>query len=144
MRVFDERGIECEDGWFEIIDQLCSASEDEIEGLIAMGIDKSTWPRVAQIKEKFGSLRFRVTGEASAELRERISHAEVASLHICEKCGAPGRLRKQVGIYTYCNSCHADYKASLATRTIGDSSVSLDVYLKHRELIQTLLASRDS
>lgn len=142
MRPFDERGFECDDGWFEIIDQLSSACEAEIEALVAEGLDKSQWPRVSQIKEKLGSLRFRSAGVVSAELREKFSHAEVASLHTCEKCGAPGRLRKEGGIHTYCDSCQAGHNASLSTKTIGFLSVSLDVYLKRRELIRTMLASR--
>ena len=142
MRPFDERGIECQNGWFELIDQLCSACEDEIEGLIARGLDKNTWPRVSQIKEKFGSLRFRVTGEVSAELREKFSQAEVASLHTCEKCGAPGRLRKERGIHTYCDFCQIEYNASLCAISNGCFTESWDAYLQHRELILTMLASR--
>lgn len=142
MRPFDERGFECEDGWFEIIDQLSSACETEIEALVADGLDKSQWPRVSQIKEKFGSLRFRATGVVSAELREKFSHAEVASLHTCEKCGAPGRLRKEVGIQTYCDTCQIEYHASLSTKTNGFSIDFWDAYLQHCELIRTMLASR--
>ena len=113
----DERGSECEDGWFEIIDQLSSACEAEIEAL-GDGLENSKWPRVSQIKEKFGSLRFRATGAVSAELRKRFSCAEVASRHICEKCGEPGRLRKKIGLRTYCDSCENAYEASLAHKRI--------------------------
>ena len=144
MRPFDERGFECEDGWFEIIDQLSSACEAEIEALVVEGFDKSQWPRVSQIKEKFGSLRFRATGVVSAELQEKFSRAEVASLHTCEKCGVPGRLRKQGGIHTYCDSCQRKHNASLSAKTNGFSAVSWDVYLQHHELILTMLASRGS
>lgn len=142
IRPFDERGFECEDGWFEIIDQLSSVCEVEIEALVAGGLEKSQWPRVAQIKEKFGSLRFRATGSVPTELRERFSCAEIASRQICERCGAPGTLRKKVGIRTYCDSCENANEASLCPQTNNLSTESWDVYQQHRDLIRTMLASR--
>src|SRR5450830_1151991 len=62
---FDEHGIECGDGWFALIDRLSRACENEIETLMAQGVPKERWPRIAQIKEKFGSLRFYVRGPLS-------------------------------------------------------------------------------
>lgn len=52
LATFDQRGIECEDGWFELIDRLSRACENEIGMLIAQDVPKGRWPRVAQIKEK--------------------------------------------------------------------------------------------
>ena len=144
MRPFDERGIECEDGWFEMIDQLCSACEDEIEGLIARGLDKSTWPRVSQIKEKFGSLRFRVTGKVSAGLHHKFSGAEQASLLTCESCGKPGRLRRKNGIRTHCDSCRAQLDARVLARTSTTVESSFTAYLQQRQLVLTMLESRES
>lgn len=71
---FDERGIECDDGWFDLIDRLSCACEYEIEMLISYSQDvpKEYWSRVAQIKEKFGGLRFCVRGQLSEELRAQI------------------------------------------------------------------------
>lgn len=74
MAPFDERGVECGDGWFALIDRLCRAHENEIEMMASRGMVKERWPRVAQIKEKAGSLRFYIRGTVSEELRE-------------EKCG---------------------------------------------------------
>lgn len=73
---FDERGIECGDGWFAIVDRLSCACENEIAMLISHGVDKSCWPRVAQIKEKMGGLRFYVNGSISPQLRCQILQAE--------------------------------------------------------------------
>lgn len=143
MRPFDERGIECEDGWFEMIDQLCSACEDEIEGLIARGLDKSTWPRASQIKQKFGSLRFNVTGEVSAELRHSLSGAEQASLLTCESCGKPGRLRRKNGIRTYCDICEAELVAEVLARASTTIDSSFTAYMQQRQLVLTVLASRE-
>ena len=73
---FDERGIECGDDWFSVVDRLCGACEREIDALISQGVGQEYWPRVAQIKEKFGSLRFYVNGPLSSTLRALILQAE--------------------------------------------------------------------
>jgi hypothetical protein len=72
----DERGIECGDGWFDVVDRLSRDGELEIETLISQGITPEHWPRVAQIKEKFGGLRFYVNGPLSDRLRAQILQAE--------------------------------------------------------------------
>lgn len=90
---FDERGIECGDGWFALIDRLSRACEFEIEMLISQGVTKECWPRVAQIKEKFGGLRFYVRGQLSDGLWALILKAEAdggESCRTCERCGVPG------------------------------------------------------
>jgi hypothetical protein len=108
MAPFDERGIECGDGWFDLIDRLCRACENEIEMLMAQGMPKERWPRIAQIKEKFGGLRFYVRGPLSDDLRAQILQVEnIESLRICERCGAPGRLREERWRRTYCDNCAA-------------------------------------
>lgn len=107
MGPYDEWGIECGNGWFALIDRLCQACERETEGLIALGISKERWPRVAQIKEKVGSLRFYVTGPVSDSIREQIAQAELESRSVCEQCGAPGLLRDGRWLHTYCDRCHA-------------------------------------
>jgi hypothetical protein len=40
MTPFDERGIECGNGWFALIDRLSRACENEIDTLIAQGVHK--------------------------------------------------------------------------------------------------------
>lgn len=144
IRPFDKRGIECEDGWFELIDQLSTACDHEIEALVASELDESHWPRVGQIKEKFGRLRFRVTGAISAKLRELISRVEEVSLCTCEICGKPGRLRNQAGIHTYCDCCQEVYEDSFHKRDGGTSEAAWTAYLKQRELILHMLAARKS
>lgn len=76
MAPFDERGLECGDEWFPLVDRLSQACELEIEALSFQGVPPECWPRIAQIKEKFGSLRFYVTGPLSDQLRAQILQAE--------------------------------------------------------------------
>ncbi|OGQ55783.1 MAG: hypothetical protein A3J24_08805 [Deltaproteobacteria bacterium RIFCSPLOWO2_02_FULL_53_8] len=111
----DERGIECGDGWFAIIDRLSCACENEIELLISRGVDKTLWPRVAQIKEKLCGLRFYVNGQISDQLRSQILQAvddEGESYRTCELCGAAGRLREGSWLRTYCDNCDAEFVAN--------------------------------
>jgi hypothetical protein len=66
-------------GWLPLIERL-------IVRLIALG-----WNReVAQIKPKFGGLRFYV-GVATDAMHEAIQEAEEESLRTCDACGLPGR-----------------------------------------------------
>ena len=104
---FDHHGIECGDGWYAVVDRLCHACEQEIEALIATGVAQTNWPRVAQIKEKAGSLRFYLNGQATEALREQIHQAEIESRSTCEQCGKPGLLRDGRWRKTQCDTCHA-------------------------------------
>lgn len=76
MSPFDERGIESGDRWFSVVDRLCGACEGEIDTLISQGVVQEYWPRVAQIKEKLGGLRFYVNGPVSNPLRALILQVE--------------------------------------------------------------------
>ncbi len=107
--VLQFRGIEAGDGWFNLIHHLLSEIEAKS---IAVGISNRKWPRVLQIKEKFGVLRFYVDISAfdvtDLELvRNMISAAETKSLEICEDCGAPGTLYKSGWMYVKCPDCEA-------------------------------------
>ena len=112
----DERGIECGDGWFVIIDRLSCALEKEIELHISRGVDNTHWPRVAQIKEKLGGLRFYVNGQISDQLRSQILQAvdDVGeSYRTCEQCGAVGKPRDGSWKHTYCDCCEVDFEKKL-------------------------------
>jgi len=106
---FDERGVECGDGWFALIDRVCRACENEIEMLASHGVAKERWPRVAQIKEKFGSLRFYIKGQVSEELREeKFRVEEYESRRTCQQCGVPKRPWQIGSWHTLCDNCDAE------------------------------------
>jgi hypothetical protein len=79
-------GFEHRDGWFDLVWRLC----EQIEKVVGEG----TSIKVAQVKEKFGGLRFYFEGrnDASNAIRAHIAAAEQESFHICEVCGQPGYL----------------------------------------------------
>jgi hypothetical protein len=94
-------GIEYSDGWFELTWDLC----EKLEPLCAaFGKDA---PHCVQAKEKFGGLRFYMSGETD-EMSKLIRKAEELSCITCEFCGAPGKSRNGGWILTLCDKCHRD------------------------------------
>jgi len=78
-------GIDCGDGWFDLIDTLCER--------LQFWTDRNKAPQVVaiQVKEKFGTLRFYSRGAISQEQRGMIYMAEAMSARICDQCGKPGQ-----------------------------------------------------
>ena len=95
-------GMECGDGWYELIFELSKS----LEKLILELPEKEREHYYAmQVKEKFGSLRFYVS-YGTDEMFTLIDEAETRSESICEVCGKPGIMRKDYGwIYTSCEAC---------------------------------------
>lgn len=93
-------GDETQGGWKALIDpliEMCARKGNEI----------------AQIKEKFGGLRFYVGGYVDDELNAAILQAEAASFKMCEVCGAEGSVRGGGWLKTLCDE-HANGRATLS------------------------------
>lgn len=81
-------GFKHGDGWFNILKSLCEG----LEPLVAEAEKESGRPfEVLQVKEKFGTLRFRVSQHTDA-IDERINSAQEESTRTCEICGQQGSL----------------------------------------------------
>lgn len=80
-------GFSCGDGWFRLIDTLCSA----LQGTVERMRPPLPQPVAVQVKEKFGGLRFYVRS-ADDYQHGMIDMAEELSTRICEECGAPGQM----------------------------------------------------
>src|SRR5574343_434298 len=89
------------DGWYNIVHEL-SVQLEAI--LVRMPADEQPKYTAEQVKEKFGTLRFYMNCYTQ-EMYDLISEAEKKSATICEKCGAPGKLRKGGWILTLCDNC---------------------------------------
>lgn len=125
-------GFDCGDGWYDLLDTLCETIQDHIDWSNCDGRHEDarkwrepeadgTWVRVpqleaAQVKEKFGGLRFYTNG-GDDFTRGAINFAELLSLRVCETCGAPGRPQKGGWIRTLCPT-HAE-EAGYAPRAGG-------------------------
>lgn len=78
-------GFECGDGWFALLDALCSR--------LQWDADNNNLPQIvaAQVKEKYGGLRFYT--ESSTDYQDGcIGMAEQMSEYICDVCGNPGKV----------------------------------------------------
>lgn len=101
MRSLMAFGIECNDGWYDLIDRLCA-------DIMAMNPPEDF--EAHQIKEKFGGLRF-YAGPASNEIFDRIEKAEEESFTICEDCGTTENVTVEGGwILTLCQTCRSARK----------------------------------
>ena len=117
-------------GWYDIIDTLCGmisyrvenaksrlkyAMENpdvkftkpitELEKDVANALEEL--PSIAQVKEKFGTLRFYVDG-GTEEMHHYIDFAEAMTAHVCEECGNPGKSRSGNWVKVLCNDCHRE------------------------------------
>lgn len=90
------------DGWFPLLYRLSA----QLEPLIAAhSVDPDYGPpRAAQVKEKFGTLRFYMS-LTTDEMDAFISAAEKESARTCEECGATGTLRTTGWLKTQCDTC---------------------------------------
>jgi len=95
-------GFEHGDGWYNIIDQLCSNIQHHIDWKEKQG---HVVPQVVaeQVKEKFGTLRFYYRGGDDA-IDGMVRMAESMSGVTCEECGAPGTTGGQGWISTLCET----------------------------------------
>jgi hypothetical protein len=98
-------GVECGDGWYDILDHLCGAIKEHTYDSDELTVD--------QAKEKFGRLRFYLSREDDV-LHGMVSMAEYMSGHVCEVCGNRGELRNGSWIVTLCDEHHEARIARLA------------------------------
>lgn len=100
------------DGWFNIIDCLSATIADIMKNhpgrkhLTREEFDENVQVRVAQVKEKFGSLRFYVDN-GNSEVSAAIALAESLSGRTCEYCGAQGTPRRGGWVKVRCDVCEA-------------------------------------
>ncbi|HDS1693556.1 hypothetical protein ICJ54_24955 [Pseudomonas asiatica] len=93
-------GVQCDVGWYPLIDRLCSKIQGRINNL------KSPEVTIIQIKEKDGSLRVSYHG-GDDYIAGLIDMAQELSSCICEVCGCSGAKKKLLlgWIKTLCESC---------------------------------------
>ena len=98
-------GIDTDNGWYWLIDNLCSQ--------LQWDINKNEQPQIeaSQVKEKYGSLNF-YTSASTEKQQAMITFAEFLSLSICEICGSTKDVtqNKEGWIYTLCNDCRKSEK----------------------------------
>ena len=110
-------GFAVGEGWWPIIESLCANIQSHIDWW-----NKNREARpvveqvvVAQIKEKFGGLRFYYEG-GDDQISGLVRMAESWASHACEECGAPGTQGGQGWIRTLCPTHRAEADARYAER----------------------------
>lgn len=97
-------GIECGDGWFDLLMRLSVKIEADLQAMLTEG--QQDLPCVLQVKEKFGALRFAMNHPA--QWREWIAEAVKASGQTCERCGLPGSSHIRSGFIKTLCPAHAE------------------------------------
>ena len=102
-------GFSHDDGWYDIVDSLCASIQNHINNkryqfreMSQEDFDEEHQIVAAQVKEKFGGLRFYIDG-GDDWVYGAISMAESMSYRTCEVCGAPGKTRGTGWIRTTCD-----------------------------------------
>jgi hypothetical protein len=105
-------GFEHGDGWYDIIDTACASIQGHVNSkrhqhpeMSDEEFDDEHQPVAAQVKEKFGSLRFYVDN-GDDYVDGVIAMAEGISYRTCEVCGKPGTPRRGGWIRTLCDEHH--------------------------------------
>lgn len=90
-------GVECGDGWFELIYNL----SEKLEQYNQQNQDCPI--QAVQIKEKYGELCFYTNHYGNDEMLKLVDETERKSSAVCEVCGKPGKLYTDGWWYTACD-----------------------------------------
>lgn len=96
-------------GWYNLIYTLTNCIDRRLEHLNKDGGNRKVV--IAQIKEKFGGLRYYADGDVDEQMDGMIDFAESLSYTICEECGAPGKLRSGGWMRTLCDKHEEERQA---------------------------------
>jgi hypothetical protein len=129
-------GFEVGDGWFNIINQLMGNIQHHLDWKerqrdVTIRFNSTAAPEdirpvpdaipqvtLDQVKEKFGSLRFYITG-GDEYISGMVTLAESMSGVTCEDCGSIGERRSGGWIRTLCDTHEAEAQAKMKER-FGD------------------------
>lgn len=122
-------GFDCGDGWYDLIDLLCKAIQSYIDQNA-----ECVQVVAAQVKEKFGSLRFYYNG-GDEYVAGLVSFAEIMSIGICEFCGTNQNVTKRMEgwIRHLCSECA---RKEGKRKHLENINAQLDMYdvIKYNEL----------
>ena len=99
-------GFCCGEGWWPILEKLCSNIQNHIDWKNKQS-EIVLQVTVAQIKEKFGGLRFYYEG-GDEHINGMVRMAEAWADASCEECGSPGKRRDGGWIKTLCDTHEAE------------------------------------
>jgi hypothetical protein len=102
------------EGWWPVLANLCANIQHHLDwkNKTAEVVPQVT---VAQIKEKFGGLRFYYEG-GDEQIRGMVSMAEAWAGNTCETCGKPGHRRDGGWLKTLCDEHEAERQIRMKER----------------------------
>ena len=89
------------------------------------------YPKAAQVKEKFGGLRFYMTTQ-SDEISALIREAEALSSKTCQECGQPGESRGARWARTLCESCDENW-GEIQSKKLNEARKRYEAKKRHEE-----------
>lgn len=106
-------GVECGDGWYSIIEEVCSFIQEMGRRWTFYGDEPEVKPKdrtfeFTQIKEKYGTLRLdHTTNNKTMYEMGKIMEiwAEWKSQYTCEACGQPGEMNDGPWYRVRCSAC---------------------------------------
>ena len=110
-------GFAIGEGWWPIIESLCANIQSHTDWWNKNRESRPVVEQVvvAQIKEKFGGLRFYYDG-GDDQISGMVRMAEAWASHACEECGAPGTAGGKGWIKTLCPTHRAESDARYKER----------------------------
>jgi hypothetical protein len=108
-------GFDVDKGWWPIIESLCDNIQHHLNW---KNKESKIVPQVvvAQIKEKFGGLRFYYDG-GDDTIRGMVRMAEAWADAVCEDCGAPATKKTSGWIKNVCNVHFVERELARAERS---------------------------
>lgn len=86
-------GIFCEDGWYNIIDNLCQKIQSYVDR------EEDTQTRIFKITNQYGGLHINAFTDSIDAIEDYIEEAETLAATTCEYTGLPGELHCRGSLY---------------------------------------------
>jgi hypothetical protein len=109
-------------GWWPIIESLCANIQSHIDWRSKQLVGPEV-PQVvvAQIKEKFGGLRFYYDG-GDDNVRGMVSMAESWANYSCEECGSPATTRRPIRPFGWISTLCEEHQQARMKNEQDDSN----------------------
>lgn len=115
-------GFCVDEGWWPILTNLCANIQHHLDWKNKKS-EVIAQVTVAQIKEKFGGLRFYYDG-GDDQIQGMVTMAEAWASNTCETCGKPGQQRSGGWVKTLCDEHEAERQQRLAKHDIDTNPIT--------------------
>ena len=133
---FEGFGIETGEGWYDLLDELCTKIEAELD---RTNNAKEEYPfSISQIKEKYAGLRFYVNG-ATDKIYDLIREYEQKSYNVCEECSRVGKTYEiRMWLFALCIKCATPRLLEWKKNIINEMAVcekTINIFMSRKDLL---------